>query len=46
VASPLIGRQALHASRLAFPSPAGGRVDVTAPLPADLEAALVALGRA
>jgi hypothetical protein len=43
VASPLIGRQALHAVRLAFPSPAGGRVDVSAPLPADLAAALAGL---
>jgi 23S rRNA pseudouridine1911/1915/1917 synthase len=43
LASELISRQALHASRLAFPSPAGGRVDVVAPLPADLEAALAAL---
>jgi 23S rRNA pseudouridine1911/1915/1917 synthase len=43
VASPLIERQALHAVRLAFPSPAGGRVDVSAPLPADLAAALAGL---
>lgn len=43
VASPVIRRQALHAVRLAFPSPAGGRVVVTAPLPADLAAALAAL---
>ncbi|HET8732282.1 MAG TPA: RluA family pseudouridine synthase, partial [Anaeromyxobacteraceae bacterium] len=46
VASPHLARQALHAVRLAFPSPAGGRVDVTAPLPADLAAAVEALGRA
>ena len=36
VASPAIGRQALHAARLAFPSPVGIRVEVEAPLPADL----------
>jgi 23S rRNA pseudouridine1911/1915/1917 synthase len=41
--SELIPRQALHAARLAFPSPAGGRVDVQAPLPGDLAAALAAL---
>jgi 23S rRNA pseudouridine1911/1915/1917 synthase len=41
--SPLLARQGLHAVRLAFPSPAGGRVDVTAPLPVDLEAALSTL---
>jgi 23S rRNA pseudouridine1911/1915/1917 synthase len=34
-------RQFLHAARLAFDHPfTGGRVDVTSPLPADLEAAL------
>jgi len=44
VASPSIDRQALHAWRLAFPSPAGGRVQVEAPLPADLAAALSTLG--
>jgi len=40
-------RQFLHACRLAFPHPiTGERVDVAAPLPADLEAALaVASGR-
>jgi 23S rRNA pseudouridine1911/1915/1917 synthase len=43
LASELIPRQGLHATRLAFPSPAGGRVDVTAPIPADLAAALAAL---
>jgi len=43
VASPVIVRQALHAARLAFPSPVGGRVVVEAPLPADLAAALGAL---
>jgi 23S rRNA pseudouridine1911/1915/1917 synthase len=44
VASPAIARQALHAARLAFPSPAGGLVVVEAPLPADLQAALGTLG--
>jgi 23S rRNA pseudouridine1911/1915/1917 synthase len=35
-------RQFLHATRLAFDHPfTGGRVDVTSPLPADLEAALL-----
>jgi 23S rRNA pseudouridine1911/1915/1917 synthase len=43
VPSPAIGRQALHAARLAFTSPAGIRVEVEAPLPADLAAALAAL---
>lgn len=38
-----ISRQALHAARLAFPSPLGLRVNVTAPLPADLAAALAKL---
>jgi len=43
--SPAIGRQALHAARLAFPRPSDGRrVEVEAPLPADLAAALRALG--
>jgi 23S rRNA pseudouridine1911/1915/1917 synthase len=43
--SPVVGRQALHAWRLAFPDPAtGGLVEVEAPLPADLRAALEALG--
>lgn len=42
-ASPHLGRQALHAARLAFPSPAGGHVEVSAPLPADLAAAIEAL---
>ena len=36
-------RQALHAFRLAFPLPTGQRVDVRAPLPDDLAAALRAL---
>ena len=42
-ASPLIARQALHAARLAFPSPEGIRVEVEAPVPADLAAAIQAL---
>jgi 23S rRNA pseudouridine1911/1915/1917 synthase len=42
--TPLIGRQALHAWRLAFPRPSdGSRVEVEAPLPADLAAAMVAM---
>ncbi len=43
VASPALSRQGLHAARLAFPSPEGGRVVALAPLPADLQAALAAL---
>jgi 23S rRNA-/tRNA-specific pseudouridylate synthase len=43
VASPLIGRQALHAERLAFPSPEGREVDVHAPVPADLAEAIEGL---
>jgi 23S rRNA pseudouridine1911/1915/1917 synthase len=44
VASPVPGRQALHAWRLAFPDPADGtRVEVEAPLPDDLRGALAAL---
>jgi len=43
VPSPVMARQALHAVRLAFPSPQGHRVEVVAPLPADLTAALGAL---
>jgi 23S rRNA pseudouridine1911/1915/1917 synthase len=40
-------RQFLHATRLAFPHPAGGEpVDVTSPLPADLAAALAAAEQA
>jgi 23S rRNA pseudouridine1911/1915/1917 synthase len=42
-ASELLPRQGLHAARLAFPSPVGGRVDVSAPLPRDLATALAAL---
>ena len=40
---PGLGRQALHAVRLAFPSPVSGQVVVEAPLPPDLAAALAAL---
>ena len=43
VASPVIGRQALHAARLSFPSPLGAQVVVLAPLPADLAAAIQTL---
>ena len=39
-----LGRHALHAARLSFPSPAdGGRIDCAAPLPDDLAGALRAL---
>ncbi len=45
VASEVIARQALHAARLAFPRPAdGARVEVRAPVPEDLAAALSRLG--
>jgi 23S rRNA pseudouridine1911/1915/1917 synthase len=40
VRSEAIARQALHATRLAFPAPSGAPVAVEAPLPADLAAAL------
>jgi 23S rRNA pseudouridine1911/1915/1917 synthase len=40
---PGLDRQALHAVRLAFPSPVSGQVVVEAPLPPDLAAALAAL---
>jgi 23S rRNA pseudouridine1911/1915/1917 synthase len=44
VPSEVIGRQALHAARLAFPRPSdGARVEARAPLPEDLAAALAAL---
>jgi 23S rRNA pseudouridine1911/1915/1917 synthase len=43
VASEHVARQALHAERLAFPSPEGPEVDVRAPLPDDLAAAIAAL---
>jgi 23S rRNA pseudouridine1911/1915/1917 synthase len=43
--SPAIGRQALHAERLAFPPPSGGPVvEVIAPVPPDLAAAIARLG--
>jgi 23S rRNA pseudouridine1911/1915/1917 synthase len=43
-AAAAVGRQALHAWRLAFDHPRGGRrVSFEAPLPADLEAALAVL---
>jgi 23S rRNA pseudouridine1911/1915/1917 synthase len=46
VASPAIGRQALHAWRLAFPRPSdGARMEVEAPLPSDLSAAVEATVR-
>ncbi|HTP52787.1 MAG TPA: RluA family pseudouridine synthase [Anaeromyxobacteraceae bacterium] len=46
VPSPLVSRQALHASRLSFPRPADGAlVSVEAPLPPDLEGLLRALAR-
>jgi 23S rRNA pseudouridine1911/1915/1917 synthase len=44
VASPALGRQALHAWTLAFPAPGTGHVvEVEAPVPADLQGALAAL---
>jgi 23S rRNA pseudouridine1911/1915/1917 synthase len=44
--SPAIGRQALHAWRLAFPRPSDGeRVLVEAPVPADLSAAVEVIAR-
>jgi len=43
VPSPHLARQALHAERLAFPSPEGREVDARAPLPEDLVRALEAL---
>jgi 23S rRNA pseudouridine1911/1915/1917 synthase len=44
VPSPVLARQGLHAERLAFPRPGdGARVEVRAPLPDDLAAALAAL---
>jgi 23S rRNA pseudouridine1911/1915/1917 synthase len=43
---PEIGRQALHAWRLAFPRPRDGeRVEVVAPVPADLAAAIEVMAR-
>jgi 23S rRNA pseudouridine1911/1915/1917 synthase len=44
VASAVVGRQALHAARLAFPRPSDGvRVEVRAPVPDDLVRAIAAL---
>jgi 23S rRNA pseudouridine1911/1915/1917 synthase len=44
-AAKALGRQALHAATLAFAHPiTGARIECTAPLPADLRAALEALG--
>jgi 23S rRNA pseudouridine1911/1915/1917 synthase len=44
-AAQVLGRQGLHAFRLAFDHPVtGARVECEAPLPADLRAALLALG--
>jgi 23S rRNA pseudouridine1911/1915/1917 synthase len=42
-ALPGLGRHALHAARLAFDAPGGGRAIVESPLPPDLEAVLEAL---
>jgi hypothetical protein len=45
VPDPRLGRQFLHASRLAFPHPFTGElIDVTSPLPPDLAEYLAALG--
>jgi len=38
------GRQLLHAYQLALPQPAGGTLTVTAPIPADLDRAMRAIG--
>ena len=44
VSDPELGRQFLHAARLAFPHPfGGGRVEVESPLPEELQAALARL---
>jgi 23S rRNA pseudouridine1911/1915/1917 synthase len=44
--SPAIGRQALHAWRIAFPRPSdGARVEVEAPVPSDLAAAIEVMAR-
>jgi 23S rRNA pseudouridine1911/1915/1917 synthase len=44
--SPLIGRQGLHAWRLSFPRPSdGARVQVEAPVPADLAGAVEVMAR-
>jgi 23S rRNA pseudouridine1911/1915/1917 synthase len=45
IPEPRLGRQFLHAARLAFPHPfAGKRIDVDSPLPPELRAYLRALG--
>jgi 23S rRNA pseudouridine1911/1915/1917 synthase len=43
-AVPGLRRQFLHASRLAFDAPGGGRIDVESPLPSDLQSVLDRLG--
>ena len=44
VPDPRLGRQFLHASRLAFPHPfTGERIDVASPLPPDLTEYLATL---
>ena len=45
VASELMARQALHAERLAFPSPEGREVDVRAPMAEDMARAVGKLER-
>jgi 23S rRNA pseudouridine1911/1915/1917 synthase len=46
VTEPALERQFLHATRLAFPHPfSGERIDVSSPLPADLERFLSALSK-
>jgi 23S rRNA pseudouridine1911/1915/1917 synthase len=41
IAEPALGRQFLHATRLAFPHPVSGeRIEVDSPLPPELEAFL------
>jgi 23S rRNA pseudouridine1911/1915/1917 synthase len=46
VPEPILGRQFLHAARLAFPHPfTGERVDVESPLPDELEAYLSELSK-
>jgi len=44
--TPVLARTPLHAARLSLPHPAGGRLALEAPLPADLAAALALLGGA
>jgi 23S rRNA pseudouridine1911/1915/1917 synthase len=46
VPEPALGRQFLHAARLAFPHPfTGARIDVPSPLPPELDRFLSALGK-